>query len=381
MLDSHLDKNVDIYLIFRSPVGGLFRHIKDLTIKFNESGYKVGLIFSTQDPLDVGDLEILGEHAKLGITRLKMSRNPSLTDIFVVWGILMLLRQSKGAILHGHGAKGGLYARLASILAGSNKFKAIYTLHGGVLHFDKNRLQGFLYFKIEKWLLKYTGGIIFESLYAKKQLMKILGSVNCKNEIIYNGLASDGCMQVQVKKKFDFIFLGELRLLKGVEYLLKAVQILQKEGRKVSLVLYGAGPDESDLKLFAAKHNISNLSWMGYTSNPMSALHSARCLVVPSLAESLPYVLLEAGIIRVPIIATNVGGIPEILGEKYPMVSPGSSIELASRMRCFLSESEDNAICRAQQVRDQILRKFNIDHMTFKTLAFYANQFNAQQTG
>lgn len=370
-----LDKSINIFLIFRSPRGGLFRHIKDLTANLNKQGYKVGLIFSNENLLNHEDLEALKGQAQLGVFRLKMSRHPSLLDILALLKICRILRGNSGGILHGHGAKGGLYARLAAILLG-DRFKAIYTLHGGVLHFNKRSLQGFLYFKIEKFLQKYTNGIIFESVYARNQFKKKLGQVSCSSSVIHNGITSEDFIECPKQKSFDFIFLGELRILKGVEYLLQAVSILQKEGRKISLGIYGAGSDELKFRVLAHELNISNLCWMGYASNAKDALLKTRCLVVPSLSESLPYVLMEAGAIRCPIIATNVGGIPEILGEKYPMASPGNSLDLAEKMRWFLDESELHITLQAQEIKERVHRLFNVNYMAKMTLAFYADQFN-----
>jgi glycosyltransferase involved in cell wall biosynthesis len=378
MPDKCLDRGVEIFLIFRSPIGGLFKHVRDLTEGFNRLGYKVGLIFSSENPLDLGDLKILEEQAQLGILRLKMNRNPSLFDIFAIWKIWVHLKRRGGGILHGHGAKGGFYSRLVSILLGCKKFKTIYTLHGGVLHFDKGSPKGFLFFGIEKFLLKFTNGIIFESIYAKNKLKNILGAIDCNSAVIYNGIFSGECKSPPIRKKYDFIFLGELRVLKGVEYLLLAIKILQEEGLDISLALYGVGPDEEAFKLIAKKNSISNIYWMGYTSNPEAALRAGRCLVIPSLAESLPYVAIEAGVNQVPIIATDVGGISEILGEEYPMVPPRNAALLAKSMKEFLANPEEVIISQTHKTRDRIKRMFDIDRMAVETIEFYAKQLNAE---
>jgi glycosyltransferase involved in cell wall biosynthesis len=102
-----------------------------------------------------------------------------------------------------------------------------------------------------------------------------------------------------------------------------------------------------------------------------AALSKGRCLVVPSRAESFPYVVLEAGAAGMPLVATNVGGIPEIVaGTRIRLLPPGDVAALTATMYRVL-EKPDTALLEAKELRAAVQRKFTVEAMTDRVLAFY----------
>ncbi len=128
------------------PVGGLFRHVMDLASAQAARGHKVGLL---ADSVTGGGraeeaLARLAPELALGIDRIPMDRLPSRRDLR---GISLAARRAKmvrADIVHGHGAKGGLFARL-----GGGKALKAYTPHGGSLNYSKWTPSGFLYLGCE----------------------------------------------------------------------------------------------------------------------------------------------------------------------------------------------------------------------------------------
>jgi len=103
------------------------------------------------------------------------------------------------------------------------------------------------------------------------------------------------------------------------------------------------------------------------------AFARGRIMVVPSLAESFPYVVLEAIAAGLPLIATNVGGIPEIVAESDTgLIEPGSVASLASALRSTLDDP-DGAIARAKRLKAKVESKFTVAAMTDAVLDFYAS--------
>jgi glycosyltransferase involved in cell wall biosynthesis len=103
----------------------------------------------------------------------------------------------------------------------------------------------------------------------------------------------------------------------------------------------------------------------------------ARCVVVPSRAESFPYIVLEAAAAQMPLIATNVGGIPEIVGDvDMPLIPPGDVEALASQLRVFLANPKP-FLERALALRERVAERFTVDAMTYDIVDFYIGELGA----
>src|SRR6218665_1894076 len=183
-----------ILQVMRAPVGGLFRHVADLTRALAANGHEVGLVVDSlaHDAQTEDRLAALSPHASLGIHRFAMPRVLGAGDLRTPFAVRRLARLLHIDVMHGHGAKGGFYARLAA-----GKAPALYTPHGGVLHFSKSSLSGRIFHRLERALMARTGAIIFESAYAKATYSALIGAPTCPTEIIHNGLAPDEFVPVQ----------------------------------------------------------------------------------------------------------------------------------------------------------------------------------------
>ncbi len=139
--------------------------------------------------------------------------------------------------------------------------------------------------------------------------------------------------------EYDFVFVGEMRRLKGIEVLVDAVAELREE-RQVSVLMVGAGPDEARLRARIEELDLARSITLSPPIQPArDAFAKARCVVMPSLAESLPYIVLEVLAARVPLLATRVGGIPEIFGpHQETLLPPGDAGALAQAMASFLND-------------------------------------------
>ncbi|HWU18287.1 MAG TPA: glycosyltransferase [Devosia sp.] len=337
-----------ILQVMRAPVGGLFRHVADLTRALSDMGHDVGLVVDSlaNDAQTEGKLTALLPYASLGIHRFAMPRVLGRGDMVTPLGVRKLAKSLNVDVLHGHGAKGGFYARLAKI--GGGKAAAVYTPHGGVLHFSRASRSGRIFHRLERLLMRQTGAIVFESAYAQKTYSALIGEPTCPTRIIHNGLTPDEFVPVPPDADAsDFVFVGELRDLKGIYVLAEAlVGVKRPDGQPATLTLAGDGPHRAAL--------IEQIGRLGLTdritlpgAQPARAMFArGRCIVVPSLAESLPYIVLEAAAAQLPVIATNVGGIPEIFdGTTESLIPPGDAPALQRAMQRML---DDPASARAE---------------------------------
>ena len=362
--------------IMRAPVGGLFRHVLDLAGEQARRGHAVGIVAdaSTADGLTLLRLRGIESKLRLGIQLIPMSRQPGFGDLSVSRSVYRLSRALKADILHGHGAKGGAYARLAAmpISVRVDNIKAFYTPHGGSLHFKPGTFGGGAILGLEKLLGRMTDGLIFESDFARRLYTERIGVGSIPVRVIPNGLnPADFTPHEPLPNAADFLFIGELRDIKGVDVLLKALSKLNVY-QPVTAVIVGAGPDAERLQALATHLRLGSRVRFPGAMPAREALPLGRCLVVPSLAESFPYVVLEAGAAGMPLVATNVGGIPEIVaGTHIRLIPPGDVAALTATMH-RVREKPERALLDAKELRSAVQRKYTVEAMTDEVLAFYA---------
>lgn len=366
-------KPLRILQVLRAPVGGLFRHVADLTRELAARGHHVGVIADTlsNDAQTEGLLQGLGEHASLGIYRLPMPRLFGKGDLTTPFAVARLARKLDVDILHGHGAKGGFYARLA--LYGGARAKAIYTPHGGVLHYPASSASGRLFHRLERVLMAKTSALVFESGYAERTYAALIGTPTCRTAVIHNGLRPEEFVPVPpVADAADFVFVGELRGLKGIFHLVDAIKRIKRpDGTVPQLVMAGDGPQRARLEARIAELGLGDHIRLLGSRPAREAFAMGRCAVVPSLAESLPYVVMEAAAARLPVISTRVGGIPEIFGlSAHRLVNADDTSALAVAMQDFL-DNPQLAQAQMQELLGHIEAGFSVRSMTNGIEALY----------
>jgi len=365
------DTPLRILQILRAPVGGLFRHVGDLTEGLARRGHKLGIVVDSlsADALTEQRLATLRPMAALGIHSLPMPRVLGTGDFLTPLRVRRLARALRVEVLHGHGAKGGLNARLG---AGSDSV-AVYTTHGGVLHFPVASISGRLFRAFERALLPRTSAIVFESAYARDRFHEMIGAPRCPDPVIHNGLRPAEFDPVAVDPDAaDFVFIGEFRALKGIHVLLDALADLRApDGRPARLVMAGGGPEfESFRQQVAARGLAERVKLLGVRP-ARPTLQQGRCVVVPSLKESLPYVVLEAAAASRPMLATRVGGIPEIFGPTATgLVPPGDVSALGMAMQHFM-DNPAAAEAEAIERREYVSRHFSAERMVSAIEALY----------
>ncbi len=362
---------LNILHIFRSPVGGLFRHVIDLTREQIARGHRVGLIADSRTGGPRAD-EVFRELAPklaLGITRLPMQRNPYPGDIPMLVRIMRQIERSSADVLHGHGAKGGAYARLA--LTRKRAVRA-YTPHGGSLLFSHDTLAGKLYLLTERTLMLSTDLFLFESIYSSEIFRRKIGDPGERMRIVHNGVSREEFEPVTLQPDAtDLIFIGEFRPVKGIDVLIDALASLHRAGRPVTATLVGDGPDRVALMAQAERLGLAQAVRFVPAMPARKAQALGRVMVAPSRAESLPYVVLEAAASGKPLITARVGGIPEIYGPLTDhLVWPLDAPTLA---RAILSALDNPQAAGeiAQSLRQRVAAAFSVDNMVDGVLAAY----------
>ena len=371
--------------VMRAPVGGLFRHVVDLARAQAQDGHSVGVV---ADSLTGGDaaaraLAELSPHLALGVSRFPMRRLPHPGDLVAGWRVARLIQSLSPDIVHGHGAKGGLYARLPALAPlfpkPARPLARVYTPHGGSLHFRTNTLSGQVFFTAERIMGRVTDLMPFESDFARRRFHEAVEPPRALTPVVHNGLApSEFEPALPAADAADFLFVGEIRAAKGVEELLHAFRALPDH---LSLALVGSGPDEAAFRDLSDRLGLTPRVRFLSRMPTREALRSGRILVVPSRAESLPYIVLEAIAAKMPVVATHVGGVPEIYGEEaHRLVPPHDAPALAAAMREMLETPPEAREALARRMADVVHSRFTIASMYEGVLRGYRDALVSART-
>jgi glycosyltransferase involved in cell wall biosynthesis len=359
--------------VLRSPVGGLFRHVTDLAEGQIARGHDVGIVADSTTGNAMSDTAFarLEPKLKLGLTRIPIRRNPHPADIAAVWHVSRRIADTGAEIVHGHGAKGGALARLAPAERGIVR---AYTPHGGSLH---DGVGGKLHLLMEQMLKPMGRLYLFESAYSRDVYRRKVGEPSGVVGVVHNGVREDELAPIADAKNIaDIVFLGELRSLKGVDVLIDAMASLRDSGRKLTAKFVGEGGERAALEARVAALNLSHQIEFCGARPTREALAMGRLVALPSRAESLPYVVLEAAAAGKPLIATNVGGIPEIFGpDANRLVAAGDAMALTQAITAAIDDPRDMAD-HARALRARIAEKFSVSAMVDAILAAY-NQARA----
>ncbi|MCW6510800.1 glycosyltransferase [Lichenifustis flavocetrariae] len=376
---AHSDQQDDplrVVHVIRAPLGGLFRHVLDLAEGQIARGHAVGLVAdnSLQDARIEAILKSLEPRLVLGLSRVRIHRSPHPSDIPALFHLAECIRVAKPSIVHGHGSKGGALTRLCGFVPGLPPHVRGYTPHGGSLNYKPGTRRHAFYMTVERFLRRQTDLLIFESGFIASRYGQFVGRPPALNRVIHNGVAPEEFAPVEpAPHAADFVYVGELRSAKGVDILLMALaRVRALAGVTPTLALVGSGPDRDVLRQQAFSLGLTEQVTFHGAMSARRAFELGRTMVVPSRAESLPYVVLEAAAATIPLVATNVGGIPEIFGPLRRRLIPADSVaDLADALMVAWNAAAPARAQEAQDLARYVQTRFSLDRMVDSVLTAY----------
>src|SRR3954454_24934805 len=369
------DQPLRILHAVRAPVGGIFRHILDLANGQADRGHHVGIIADSMTGGERAEaaLAAIAPRLKLGVHRLAIRREPVPTDV-VVWTHLMrLIGKLKPDVLHGHGAKAGAFIRLKGRSANTIR---VYTPHGGSLHYPLNTLKGAIYSRLERALMNRTDLFLFESAFARDTYQRTIGKPAGLVRCVFNGVTANEFDPVTIADDAtDVGYVGEFRRIKGADILIDAVARLRADGKQVTLTLAGDGEELDALKAQIARLGLGEaVRFIGHVK-ARYGFSKGKVLVVPSRGDSMPYVVIEAAAAGIPMVAANVGGIPEIFDtHRDALFAPNLPAAMADAIEGAL-EDPQATLGRAKSLRERIFLHFSQKAMVEGVMAGYRDAF------
>jgi glycosyltransferase involved in cell wall biosynthesis len=207
----------------------------------------------------------------------------------------------------------------------------------------RSRIRNFL----DKITLPLSDYVISNSEAGKRILIHREHVIEGNIAVIYNGIAVPNIQKSERKNNTKKIvgFVGHITEQKGVKTLLKAAQIVKKELPNVEFVLVGDGPEKKHLEKLAKTLGIEDTAhFIGHLEHPVEEMKKFDVLVIPSLWEGVPNVILEAMSCKVPVVASKVGGVPELVddGRTGFLVPPKDEGALAATLKTVLQLSKQD---------------------------------------
>ena len=366
-------KKIHVLQVVGDPVGGIRKHVHSIIEGLEKTEFVQSYAYSaiSVDSKFELDLETLTPRLDRVIPLL-VKKRPGLRDLVNVYILVKYVRMAKVDIIHGHGAKGGLYAR---IVGRACHIKSVYTPHGGVAHSMFSKLEDTLYTMVEKLLYGLTDCFLFESKYTAQAFHEKVGRNSGRWLVNYNGVSiPDGDSVENHPAKLDDgsvhddtyhvgVF-GLLRSQKGQEYAIRAVSQLVLENQPIKLHIYGDGPDRERLEGLSKSVGVSkNVTFYGDVTDVETYMSRMDIILIPSLFESFGYVAVEAMILGKPVIVSSTGGLTEVVDKESGIfVQPGNVGEIAKALMFCLDNPEQ---IRAMAVRGQhrAKKEFSLDKM------------------
>lgn len=383
-----------LYLITQSELGGAGCYVLDL-IKELKTEFDVEVGFGEQGGLG----EIAEKLKELNIrthilTHLKREVLP-FNDFFVLFELISLIRKVKPDIIHLNSSKISILGSIATKICSILFFPSyvIYTVHGWVFNEPLKKWKKSFYFYAEKITSRFKDRLICVSEFDRKIAIEKKIAPAEKLTVIHNGIEPINFLPgEQAKKKLCFQVpplldkergtegeviigsIGNLYKTKGFEYLIEAVSILIKDYKlPITAVVIGGGNERKNLESLVKKSELEkNFFLVGRIDNAAQLLTAFDIYVCSSVKEGLSYTIIEAMMAGLPIIATNVGGNPELIKDNKTglLVKSKNSKQLANKIKQFINNPELRRIL-SSQAKINARKNFGLDKMIKKTKKIY----------
>lgn len=375
------------YLITSSEYGGAQKYLRDLAVNLPSAEYQAIIAAGG------GDDELFKQLADF--SAIKIIKIPSLQRLPNIHNarkclkeIVQLLLREKPDILHLNSSMAGFLGSWAGqIYKKKTKatLKIIYTVHGWVF-LEPGFLKSRLYFLAEKLSVKWKN--IFIVLSEHDRQIGLSKKITSPEKIvkIYNGLNPRTIDFLTKERAREQILPPAYRDVakpligaianfygtKGLPYLIKAASLLRQQKQNFFLVIIGDGPERKKLESLITRLKLSDCVFLaGRIPQAAQYLTAFDIFVLPSVKEGFPFVILEAMAAGAPIVATKVGGIPEIIENEKSglLIKPKNPMALANAIKNFLNNPKQQKSL-AENAKQQV-EEFSLSRMIEQTYQLY----------
>jgi len=305
-----------LFIITHLELGGAQKQLLSFVKKLDRKKYSIYLCAGDRGYLKNEFMSFSPLETNL-IAELIRGINP-FYDFIAFIKLYFYIRKNKFDIVHTHSPKASILGRWAAYLAGVKNI--IYTVHGWPFHRFMNPLLYWLYVFLEKITAGITKKIIVVSSEGLSEGIKRVLPFSDKFAIIHYGVNIKWVDSIFLKRKSNFSFdnsivnISCLKPQKGLVYFLEAARVILNKRTDVKFSIVGEGPLRKSIDREITKGKLTkHVSLDGWISDLSGVFSRASILVITSLWEGLPLAVIEAVTSGVPVVATDTGGILDIL--------------------------------------------------------------------
>ena len=398
-MQQDVKKRKILYVITKSNWGGAQRYVYDLATNLPKAKFDVAVIMGGAGELGekLTGAGIRGVH----IQRLERDMGV-INDTFAFFELLKIFLREKPDIVHLNSSKagglGGLAGRiynvfvflLSALHASRSTLHAariIFTAHGWAFNEERTIASKFI-IRCASWLtvaLSHTTIVVSDydrnqaerMLFFKHKIIRIHNGVK-KIKFIAKNTAREILVPGQTTSLSKTLWIGtvaELHNNKGLSYAIKAVKKLEEKMdiEKFIYVIIGEGEERTALQnLIQEMHLENEVFLIGKREGASSLLRAFDIFILPSIKEGLPYVILEAGVAELPVVASAVGGIPEIIQDMKSgiLVKSKHEDEIALALEFLITNPQKRAEF-GERLKEYVAENFSLEKMTTETGRLY----------
>jgi glycosyltransferase involved in cell wall biosynthesis len=372
-------------VIARLNVGGPALHVTYLAQGLADRGYETTLVAG-----DVArgeeSMAFVAERAGVAIEPLPgLSRELSpLRDAAAAWRLARIIRALRPDVVHTHTAKAGAVGRAAALLAG-RRAVVVHTFHGHVLRGYFGRIGTLVFRTIETALARVTDRLVAVSPEVRDELVSLGVAPASKFSVIRLGIeleprvAFDGD-PVEVRRRLGIAadrfvvgWFGRMTAVKRTDDLLDAVAALRERGVDALLLLVGDGSDRERLEERAHELGLArSCLFLGYQEDVAAWYAICDAVVLTSASEGTPVTIIEALAAGRPVVASRVGGVPDVVdeGETGFLVGVGDTRAMAERLETLARDPGLRASMGAEG-RERMLSRYAVERLVDDVDALY----------
>jgi glycosyltransferase involved in cell wall biosynthesis len=385
------------YLITKGNFGGAQHYVYDLATNLPKEQFETTVVMGDsprRSGAEAGGGELEKQLKISGIKTKKIDgliRDVSfLNEWRVFWQLIKLFRQEKPDIIHLNSSKIAGLGALAGRLTGIKKI--IFTGHGWAFNEDRSWWQKIIIYKLH-WLTVVLSHVTIAVSEKTKNQLASLPFIKNKFVVIHNGLASTNYLPRETarqelaekiwKKGFDQASLNKVLIIgtiaelhknKGLDFLIQALAQIKDRLPNTLVWIIGDGEEKDNLReLIKINHLKDQVFLLGRINGEAKPyLKAFDIFTLTSRTEAFPYVILEAGQAGLPIIASNVGGIPEVISDFNlgMLIRPGNIKEIKLALtRLIDNPAERNFL--GKNIAKKINKEFTVEKMVRETIALY----------
>lgn len=353
--------------------GGGERYLELLLERVDRTRFRPLLICPEPGPF-------VGRMGSRGIPTRVVHLSPLVNPLALV-RLVRLLKREGVTILQTHGARANVYGRLAGWMAGVPC--VVSTVHNSIRDYEVGRFKQWLYRAVLRLTLPLVHRIICVSDATRRDVLADAPEAAERVTTVRNGvdLASFDRLSHRETIQKDWCFgngpvlltVARLTEQKGHRYLIEALPGLLREWSTLSCVFVGEGECRESLRALARDAGVDHACrFVGSRDDVIDWYEAADVVVLPSLSEGFPFVILEALAMSRPVVATQVNGVPEIIEDGCTglLVPPRDAQALEIAIRRMLRD-QASAIQMGRAGRSRVASQFTVERMLAETVRVF----------